>query len=1503
MNAVKKLFLLLLSLTLAVGAFSVIASAEDGTPENEGAESNLAFTYQVGDGEVQSVESLGTPEADGAKFYELLNDKSNVTIKMYSDITLTNGVLFGTYKANPDDKTADGSKPMLDVSGFVDWDLNGHTVTVTADATPIPLVLHSDGGDPRKDVLHFIGQYTFKLYSSVQGGKYINNSSYPIFGTHKSGGYRATYVLGTNDPAVDGGENLTVISKGSISAAYETGGDTPLKINGGTYIYTGSGSAFATAATCTVNNATVITTGVAKTIFLNHYWVAANFTAKNLTVVTSDAATKLICSGGTAPSANSLNAAHKVTLEDLVLVGEGLIPQYNVNTAGKLTFSVSGNVLASEKATLDVAYPTAPDDKTLAYAGITVNGEDVVVQGYVAESEAVTVTNQTTGDVENWIAKDGYFYVLRNASTSDVALKKNGVWYCYTNPTWVATLDGNAIEMNTICDASNAGKDVALEITSDNIYPIAFSYQVDGGEVQFVESKGTPEEDGANFVTLLDKVCNVKIVMYTDIVLSTGVRFGTMVDVEVTYTSNNKTTTVTTQRPYYTGPSKDPKSSEYGTVDWDLNGNTVTVAADATPISMIAWTEGQGPQSNNVLHYPGYVNFRLYSSVAGGEYINLSSYTIFGINKYSNASYSLGAGDDNLTIVSKGQITGAYETTENGPAGYTLTVNGGTYVSSTNGAVFSVGRTVKINNAKILATGGAFAIFSNHFWSDGTSLTLDNVTMIASASTTQMVTSGAFSVANGNGKTHYIYLNNTIAFSGGTLSLAYTKATFTVNGTIMTDTAENLAVAYPTAPEGQTLAYTGISVYGESRAVGGYYSAPETVTIVNATQNETKLWLVGEERFFVGGDSSSSFVMKVDGVWYYYTAPVWEATLGGNVVAIESVCAAENAGKTVTVALGGEKEKLYYSHATPSGITYYYGDTAAATLSTLLSPMDSQKHEFRFYSDIEVSSGAASYQLGRKNYDATILVDLNGYKWTVNSSNGYAFIVTGATTFVYSSVSGGILDVSTAAGIACTDGSADAYFGEATKTGTEYGQNLTVYCKSVHSGRWWSNNGYIVGGTYVQPEGVTAEFFFGIDDGPVTVVRNSAFIVNSLSGGFVRGVKGSFTNCVFIAKEASNIVMSGKSNTGATFTGCYFYNVIPNIPEGTAVTYTDCNFNLAPPDEQVGGYIAYTGENVVKTIAGKDYTFTAKLLAEDAIALVDWGFGIKEYWKFGATATHADATVDGIFVYGFAPVAVTSGGAVASSTLKSVASGTILTALSVENDITFRLLVPMDAGFVKVVFDGTEWILADLTPDADGYYVIHAAYSPSKAAEAISIEVTGAYAHTFALTLEAYASAVLADETLADAHNVTYAMVKYVELMSGKTVAVDAPAGYEAQTLVAAPSANTVGLLTNISICHDEAITVGVTGTVGTAVKITYTNGAVVEGVVGENKMVAISCPALHALAGDLTITAGEESYTYNLANYLYHQTDDEVIAQLQALYNYACYASQYVAVTAQVAE
>ena len=511
----KKLLVFGLTLAMLVGLFTVAAFAASGAAK--AADSGLAFTYQVDDGEVQYVASLGSPEADGENFHALLNDKTNVKIVMYSDIVLTKGVLFGTMN----DPNSAGKVVGLKASGNVDWDLNGHKVTIDANATAITVMMNSNDSYNNFPALHYIGStYTLKLYSSVPGGEYVNLSSHSVFGVDK---YRTTsYLLGTNDKNVCGGNNLTVNTVGALIRGYEAdnGNSSPMKahlyINGGTYIYSGSDAFARIGSTNVVKNATIVTTGAAKTVFLNHYWKSANLTVENVTVVAKNNATLLAASGDTtAPGTTGLNAAHTLTFKNVALIGKGLKPAYNVNTSGKLTYTAT-DILTNDADIFAFVYPTAPSGKTkqsFAFSVPAADGstETVMVDAYVAADQLYTVTYSGANVTKTYLVGWGFAPLAMDPSYYEIAvdLAKG------TANIPVAWAD---VPAAGVLDAAYGGQTVTVA-PADNILAIAYAL-VENEAVTAYALADAPDIGAALVADVAAQANAGKLYIYQDIALA-----------------------------------------------------------------------------------------------------------------------------------------------------------------------------------------------------------------------------------------------------------------------------------------------------------------------------------------------------------------------------------------------------------------------------------------------------------------------------------------------------------------------------------------------------------------------------------------------------------------------------------------------------------------------------------------------------------------------------------------------------------------------------------------------------------------------------------------------------------------------------------------------------------------------------------------------------------------------------------------------------------------------
>ena len=332
---------------------------------------------------------------------------------------------------------------------------------------------------------------------------------------------------------------------------------------------------------------------------------------------------------------------------------------------------------------------------------------------------------------------------------------------------------------------------------------------------------------------------------------------------------------------------------------------------------------------------------------------------------------------------------------------------------------------------------------------------------------------------------------------------------------------------------------------------------------------------------------------------------------------------------------------------------------------------------------------------------------------------------------------------------------------------------------------------------------------------------------------------------------------------------------VPEAPEGTVPAYY---------------YITY-GDAQYKLIS---------YLASEKSALVDWGFGIEEYWVIGETATHENVIVDGLFGYTFGNIEVGEGTNAAVATLAIVRPGAIQMNLTLQSKIGINLIFNTDWLNGASVTLGEE-TFAIVDTDEISAQKISYAVAPNAANGEIAVVIKIAEnEHKITVSVGDYAEAILASADYADAHALTYAMVVYVRAMTGDEsflADVAAPAAYAEKTLVAEASGNNGELLSSIAFCLDGTIAIAMLGTEDAEDMVVYVRFASGR---GENETVTdgvvyFSGLYVNDFFGEMTIKIAGETYTYSLANYLNGMAADADKTAVQALYNYAFYADAYV--------
>ena len=752
------------------------------------------------------------------------------------------------------------------------------------------------------------------------------------------------------------------------------------------------------------------------------------------------------------------------------------------------------------------------------------------------------------------------------------------------------------------------------------------------------------------------------------------------------------------------------------------------------------------------------------------------------------------------------------------------------------------------------------------------------------------------------------------AISGAAPAVVTTKITaVTYNGTTLAANPEDLAVIYGTAPADLKLAYSTATLNGSIYSFVGYYGADAPyVTIYNANLGTEQRYIVGSLYELEAAEVEA--IKKIDDAWYYSSSASWSAKIGDEAISLDAITDAENAGKTVVIEAVGDYRLLYLTVSDGSETVYYCEEGAAAyLLNRLANPTKDAKYTIVLYADVETSMSDGMHLIGKTGAYASFYIDLNGYTWSLNKTNAargsYAILGRNSSIYIYSTVAGGTLDTAKAAnGIVCVDQSASIFFGEMSENAAPtYGKNLTVYCNALAATEIWSTAVSFIGGTYIKNSDEATPYFVDCRR-TVPMMKNCTFIMKNVAT-FSNSMRyKNVENCNIISETPMQLFLplglpgflQGKDSAGnplynvdiaTTFTGCNFYNVIANVCEEIAVNYVNCKFSLASPYAQAGGFIAYTGAPETVKIGGKDYVFGAALLAADQVALVNWGFGITEYWAIGAVATHANTVIDGVFGYKFLPLEVEAGENKATAQLAAIKPGVLNMNLALQSSIIFNLAVSDALKGATVKIGGSDAVVIE------GAAALRFAIAPNVANQSVNVVITiGEKTHTIGMNIADYAKQIVANAKYEQAHNLVYAMVDYVRAMTGDdTFCGDLTLAYEKKTLTAEASKNEGTLLESIAFQLDDTIAIAVQGAnaVGKEVVLTLATGRIERATVGESGIVIFEDLYVNEFNGEMTLTVDDESYDYSLANYL-HGIGGESAA-VQALYNYAFYAQEYV--------
>ncbi|MBP3605734.1 MAG: hypothetical protein J6J66_03970, partial [Clostridia bacterium] len=591
------------------------------------------------------------------------------------------------------------------------------------------------------------------------------------------------------------------------------------------------------------------------------------------------------------------------------------------------------------------------------------------------------------------------------------------------------------------------------------------------------------------------------------------------------------------------------------------------------------------------------------------------------------------------------------------------------------------------------------------------------------------------------------------------------------------------------------------------------------------------------------------------------------------------ICAADQSGSIKYTDLNGtvhyfgatSTDGVSYTHI-PMSLTTPYGDIPSNRLSVLAYP---------FVAFADNGDGTYTYKTASANFFTD-----GGMEYTMRSvANGIILLrrdFTVTTTISNLSNNPGRLTVDLGGHTLTTGGATASVTSEAkhaTETRVIFRNGTVLLDKSAFI-------------SFIGTVGTGKTFVFTLQDLTFRYAEGTAVKSPTEIGstGVDYALSVTYENCIFDLTEYQPSAVTLISAVDASGKVTLSVTVIGGTVKAASIkgiSLSDAPRALSHRKNGEGKYVSF------------DVPIRTDVPRSQGVALIDWGFGMKEYWAIGAKASHADVLLDQFFTYSYAPFTV-EGDCKAEKTL-ALAEGTVQMSLTLQSQIGVNLYFAEALSGATIKYAGAEIPLATLVA-ADGFYKLSDAIAPNVADQVATVTVViGENEHVLTVGIGAYAKAVLASEDYADVHKLTYAMVEYVRSMveSDFLAGVGAPDGYEAQVV------DTEKLYNKGENVLLNAISFNLSGTIeiaieageaedGAVVTLTLASGRTVTATI-EGGVASFAGLYINEFYGDLTISVGDETYSYCIENY-HNAMGAEHKAAIAALYTYAYYAVEYVA-------
>lgn len=399
------------------------------------------------------------------------------------------------------------------------------------------------------------------------------------------------------------------------------------------------------------------------------------------------------------------------------------------------------------------------------------------------------------------------------------------------------------------------------------------------------------------------------------------------------------------------------------------------------------------------------------------------------------------------------------------------------------------------------------------------------------------------------------------------------------------------------------------------------------------------------------------------------------------------------------------------------------------------------------------------------------------------------------------------------------------------------------------------------------------------------------------------GVNAKAFAVVNAAGEAVNAASEAQT---VNFGNCSFNGVFAELaPDLANVTLTYGSIGFSSIEEMAAFYGATVPAGQAPARGSAEFYIEGKLVylpvwqyaKPSDTATVTFNSGaanigsFEETWVKGSIACQPDFIVDGIFVYNYGIREVGASNNRLTAACKSLVSGSMRVNLSFTADMKLNLWIPMNSPIKSLSAFGKTYNIVSTLSYKDSYYIVQIPITVETLSGNVAIGVqTEARNESITLKLASYISGLLENPSVsAEEKNLLYAMVGCSEKLTGTELGLASPQGYVDRSAVMEDAPVFDGAISSVTL---DGFVLKVSGTPNATVKLETAGGIVKEAVLASGEASFADLP-LWALAEQITLTVGDEVYTYSLGAYKATLAVTKR-ANADALYTVAYYADKW---------